>query len=388
MRRRTLFHMWSPKLMEDLPRIHEFLLQNRLDEAAQLYNKSAQMIPDAVEREIKRERHFIHVVSDSRQYGSEESQFGLSPRQALLSAALSGWRGDTPCSWISPATRDTIIAWGESHYGGPTAHLERAFTALELEGLFFEVHPTTFFPPAYYCCLDSDFIEELPDVVGEHELWDGLVEEYDEEHGFTWRRTGICAGQGSQGPSDWGPCLGPSCVWFQEGNESCNHDLSFNQRSQSLIVKERLMLSYGEPDELFAERLCMALEAKGVRTWFFPRDAEPGAKLRHVIRQGVNNHDRVVLICSRDSLQMKEVTNEIEQALARESREGGSAVLLPITTDDFIFSEWSPQDPDKKQELLDRIVADFRKAATDQAEFDKQVERFVAALRVDRDEPL
>lgn len=237
MRKNTMFSMWSPSLEKDLSKIHELLLQSRVDEAAELYNKSAHMTPDVIEHEIKRERDFVHVLSESKQFGDKKSKYGTTPRQALILAALSGWSGDDPCSWSSPVAREDLIAWGESHYGGPSAHLECAFSALELEGLFYEIHPAVFSSAVYYCCFDPDFLQELPDSDQNQELWEAFSNEYDEEYGNTWRSTGLCAGQGSQGPSDarWGPCLGSSCCWFKDGNESCNHALPFNQPASQQI---------------------------------------------------------------------------------------------------------------------------------------------------------
>ena len=132
---------------------------------------------------------------------------------------------------MSPVAHVDLIEWGGSHYGGPSVHLECAFTALELEGRFFEVHPVVFSPAVYYCSFDPDFLQELPDSSQYYEMWGAFVDEYDEEYGITWRRAGLCAGQGSQGPSGarWGPCLGTSCSWFQDGEESCNHELPFNR---------------------------------------------------------------------------------------------------------------------------------------------------------------
>ena len=231
MKKKTLLSIPLSDLETDLPEIQDLLLQNRVEEAAGLYNKSAHLNPDALKRELERERDFVRAVSESKQFGAKESKYGKTPRQALILAALSGWRGDEPCSWISPVTREDLIAWGESHYGGPSAHLERAFTALELAGLFFEVHPSTFSPAVYYCCFDPDFLQELPDSDQYQDLWESFVDDYDAEYGDAWRHAGLCAGQGSQGPSDsrWGPCLGSSCCWYQDGDKSCNHELSFQR---------------------------------------------------------------------------------------------------------------------------------------------------------------
>lgn len=128
-----------------------------------------------------------------------------------------------------------------------------------------------------------------------------------------------------------------------------------------------VFISFGEPDEGFAQKLQRSLEAEGVDTYFFPLDATPGDKLHRVIRSGVNDYDRVVLICSRASLDRPGVLNEIEEALAREAREGGSTVLIPIRLDDYVLGEWAPENPDIAQAIRDRVVADFRDTEDDQA---------------------
>lgn len=75
MRRTTLLRMRSPRLEKDLSNIQDLLLQNRVAEASELYSKSQHMNPDALEREIKRERDFVHVLSESKQFGAEESKY-------------------------------------------------------------------------------------------------------------------------------------------------------------------------------------------------------------------------------------------------------------------------------------------------------------------------
>jgi hypothetical protein len=119
-------------------------------------------------------------------------------------------------------------------------------------------------------------------------------------------------------------------------------------------------ISYGAPDEAFARRLRDQLHRNGVKTFFFPTDAVPGKKLHEVMRDGVNRFDRVILICSQPSLSRPGVLNEIQEALAREARDGGKSYLIPITLDGFLF-EWRHP---LAQPLRDRVVADFRAVDT------------------------
>jgi hypothetical protein len=152
------------------------------------------------------------------------------------------------------------------------------------------------------------------------------------------------------------------------------------------IIRQMLQstfISYGTPDEPFARKLYEALHRNGVTTFFFPEHAPLGQKLHRVMRRGVNDHDRVILICSESSLDRKGVLNEIEEALAREARDGGAAYIIPIRLDDYLFDGWNPANPDTAQALRDRVVADFRGADIDAAKFDAGLLRLIAALKKD-----
>jgi len=145
-------------------------------------------------------------------------------------------------------------------------------------------------------------------------------------------------------------------------------------------VMRSTFISYGSPDIDFARKLEEALQRAGVRTFFFEKDAIPGQRLHRVMREGVNEHDRVVLICSRASLERPGVLNELEETLEREARSGGASFLIPITLDDYVF-EWSPPaSRDVAQAVRDRVVADFRGADSDPALFDRAVRRLLRAL--------
>lgn len=139
-------------------------------------------------------------------------------------------------------------------------------------------------------------------------------------------------------------------------------------------------ISYGQPDADFAERLNNELTKNGVTTFFFPLDAVPGVKLHRAVRDGINEHDRVILVCSGASLERPSVQNEIDETLQREARDGGKAYLLPITLDDYVFS-WEPKDRGLAQAITGRVVADFRGATTDPVKFESGVRMLIRALR-------
>lgn len=158
----------------------------------------------------------------------------------------------------------------------------------------------------------------------------------------------------------------------------CEEESTWRQEVEA--KKKSVFVSYGGPDEDVAARIAHALTKKGVKTWFFPNDAVPGEKLHRTMFKGVNDHDRVLLVCSRASLSRPGVLNEIERALEREGREGGSTVLLPITLDKYVFSEWAPSRPDLAQQVRDRVISDFGEAVMDGWSFHERIDQLVKAL--------
>jgi hypothetical protein len=149
---------------------------------------------------------------------------------------------------------------------------------------------------------------------------------------------------------------------------------------QVFTLLQSTFISYGGPDEAFARRLNDALEKRGVTTFFFEDDAPAGERMHRVMRKGVNDHDRVILVCSESSLQRAGLLNELEETLARESRDGGRTYLLPIRLDDYVLSGWKPADAEVATAVRDRVIADFRQH-DDPAQFEAGVSKLVAVLK-------
>jgi hypothetical protein len=143
-------------------------------------------------------------------------------------------------------------------------------------------------------------------------------------------------------------------------------------------MHKTVFISYGGSDENSAGKINKSLKSKGVITWFFPDDADPGTKLHRVMYDGVNEHDRVLLICSKDSLGRNGVLNEIERVLEREAKEGGSEILIPITLDDFVYSDWAPSRPDIADQIRSRVIT---KISIDDENFETTIDKVVKVLR-------
>lgn len=152
--------------------------------------------------------------------------------------------------------------------------------------------------------------------------------------------------------------------------------------SDVFSMMQSTFLSYGGPDEPFVRTLYEFLHRNGVTTFFFAEHAKAGEKLHRMMRDGVNAHDRVILVCSKASLDRKGVLNEVEETLQRESRDGGASYLVPIRLDDYVFSDdWKPANAGTAQAIRDRVVADFRDAQEDEAKFQAAGLRLLEALK-------
>jgi uncharacterized protein YjbI with pentapeptide repeats len=166
-----------------------------------------------------------------------------------------------------------------------------------------------------------------------------------------------------------------------------DYTIAFAKSVEGSIFKmmRSTFISYGAPDEAFAKKLYEELHRNGVTTFLFSEHAEPGERLHRMMRRGVNEHDRVVLICSKASLGRRGVLNEIEETLAREARKGGETYLIPIRLDGHVFSKaFKKKSPEIAQVLTDRVVADFEGADKDDAKFTRELGKLLMVLRKPR----
>ena len=104
------------------------------------------------------------------------------------------------------------------------------------------------------------------------------------------------------------------------------------------------------------------------------------------IDSAIRKYDKLIVICSEDSLHSPSVLREIERALQKEDeliREGKpSEVLFPIRVDDYIFNDWKHP---RKSGVIKKNVGDFRNWQK-QNEYEEVFSRLVNALSKKHDE--
>ncbi len=136
-------------------------------------------------------------------------------------------------------------------------------------------------------------------------------------------------------------------------------------------------ISHSAKDKRFCERLYADLQAKGVRAWYFPEDAKWGETVWGEIDRSIKVYDKLVVVCSENSLQSSPVNREIERALNREDKES-KGILFPIRIDDYVFDTWEHE---RKADVLAKVVGDFSGWDRDAAKYAKAFDKLLKGLQ-------
>lgn len=96
-------------------------------------------------------------------------------------------------------------------------------------------------------------------------------------------------------------------------------------------------ISHAEADLRFAEKLRSDLIENNVSCWHYGHDMEGGKHWRTQVQTAIKLHDKLLLVCSHNSVFRQNVVEEIIDAIEMEQR-SGEQKLFPIRLDNSILS--------------------------------------------------
>lgn len=142
-------------------------------------------------------------------------------------------------------------------------------------------------------------------------------------------------------------------------------------------------ISYSEVDGRFSQKLDADLRNAGIQCWRYREDARGGRSLIQQIDEAIRKHDKVILICSKDSLNSPAVLREVDRALEKEDalqRAGNyNKVLFPISIDDYVYN-WKHY---READVRNAYISDFRNW-TDPESYNKALDRLIRDLQAEK----
>jgi hypothetical protein len=143
-------------------------------------------------------------------------------------------------------------------------------------------------------------------------------------------------------------------------------------------------ISYSTKNQDFAERLYSRLRDKGLQVYFAPEDVQGGKKLHEQINKAISEHDKLLLVLSRESMASEWVRTEIRKARKDELKEN-CRKLFPISLVPFeAIRDWECFDADSGKDLAIEIreyfIPDFSNWK-DHDSFEKTFDRLLRDLR-------
>ena len=134
-------------------------------------------------------------------------------------------------------------------------------------------------------------------------------------------------------------------------------------------------------DLAFAERLQADLESRGVRCWCFPADSRGGRWIGEDVDRGIHFYDKLIVVCSDDSLNAERVRDEITHGMQKQE-ETGRWLFFPVGTSDAAYDRRHKHVNSLR--LWRHIVLDFR-GWEDSQTYNAALDGLIGHLNKDQD---
>lgn len=117
----------------------------------------------------------------------------------------------------------------------------------------------------------------------------------------------------------------------------------------SEIKFQSVFISYSFNDKIFARIFNDLLRRFGVNTFLWERDAPGGRRLKKIMAENIQNHDRLLFIASKHSLKSEACHYELQEAREKQNKEWKD-IYYPIHIDNYLFEVRKEDIPRKYRE--------------------------------------
>ncbi|HAS6194982.1 TPA: TIR domain-containing protein [Vibrio vulnificus] len=143
-------------------------------------------------------------------------------------------------------------------------------------------------------------------------------------------------------------------------------------------------ISYATADEDKVKSIYDALWCAGVSCWFAPENLRAGKKVHEQLFEGIEGHEKLVIVLSESSMKSEWVKTELRKAFKLEQKTG-ERKLFPISLVSFdTLRDWECFDSDFGKdlavELREYFIPSFHDVKSN-ADFSKVIERLVLDLK-------
>jgi hypothetical protein len=135
-------------------------------------------------------------------------------------------------------------------------------------------------------------------------------------------------------------------------------------------------ISYSHADKEFAGWLQQKLEGRGIRCWLDDKNLIAGEIILDAIGNAISSHDRILLCCSKSSLQSWWVKDEVRKVQELERHPTTEHKIIPLLLDEYLKS-WNDG---LASDLRSRLGLDFKSWATGSG-CNVQLEKLFRALK-------
>jgi hypothetical protein len=152
----------------------------------------------------------------------------------------------------------------------------------------------------------------------------------------------------------------------------------------SSIALYPAFLSHSWKDKPFVRKLYEAISRKGTTVYLDEKKMKPGDNIHDSISEAIKVYDKLILVCSENSINSWWVEKELERVYAKErelQKERGKKyrLVIPIRIDDAILD----CDDGILATVKNSVIGDFTQWENENA-FNKAVDELIAALNANR----